>query len=113
MATWSLHTMASGRKRLSCKITTFLHPVTSSASVVLEVEREEPELDLPPVTAKKSKHLDSGFTNTWLDEFPWLRYFSDDQESPFMYCALCRNTVSHPRRWCGYHKYTLLEVSRG
>ena len=66
------HAMASGQKTLAQKITTFLHPLTSSAS---EVECEEPggELPSPPAPAKKTKHRDSGFSSTWLDEFPWLR----------------------------------------
>ena len=72
-------------------ITTFLHPMTSSASAAAsEVECEEPggESLSPPTT--KTKHRDSGFRSAWPDEFPWLHYLLDDQESPFMSCALCR-----------------------
>ena len=69
-------------------ITTFLHPVTSSASALAsEVEREESggESLSSPATpnCKKAKYCDSGFRNTWPDKFPWLHYLLDDQESPF------------------------------
>ena len=54
------------------KTTTFLHPVPSSVSAALQVEREEPggKSLLTPATAKKTKHCDSGFSSMWLDEFP-------------------------------------------
>ena len=69
-------------------ITTFLHPVTSSASAAAsEVEREEPggESLSPPATpnCKKTKHRDSRFRSAWPDKFPWLHYLLDDQERPF------------------------------
>ena len=73
-------------------ITTFLYPVTSSGSqqwvpAASEDEREEPgsELLSPPATpnCKKTKHPDSRFKSTWPEEFQWLHYLLDDQESPF------------------------------
>ena len=66
-------------------ITTFLHPVTSSASSEVEHEERGGESLSSPATPnyKKTKHRDSGFRIVWPDEFSWLHYLLDDQESPF------------------------------
>ena len=79
--------------------------MTSSASEASEVKREETggELLSPPATpnCKKTKHCDSGFRSAWPDEFSWLHYLLNDQESPFMYCALCSTKHSKSsKRWC-------------
>ena len=80
----------------------FLHPVTSSASAASEFECEEPggESLLPPATpnCKKTEHHDSGFRSACPDI--WLHYLLDDQESHFMYCALCKNNGKSSERWC-------------
>ena len=72
--------------------TTFLHPMTSSVSVAQKLNVKNLEanhcrhLQLP--IARRPSIVIPGLVAP-TDEFPWLHYLLDDQESLFMYCALC------------------------
>ena len=69
-------------KHTQAKLTPFLTSSDAEEQPIDEGADSQP-------AKKKAKHRDSGFDQSWQDEFAWVRV-DEDKDGHGMFCSLCR-----------------------